>query len=437
VSELPDGWAWTTVGEVAELTDGPFGSNLKTAHYVAEGPRVIRLQNISDGVFRDERAHITETHYEQLEKHAVQPDDVVIASLGVDAPRACLVPSWLGPAIVKADCIRARPLAGIEPGFVMWMLNSPPMHRQAAFTIKGIGRPRLGLGGIRQLRLALPPLPEQRRIVAAIEEHLSRIDAARVSLYRVQRLVERWRASALATLSHHEAPQRRIRDVAHVGSGATPKRDRRDYWIDGDVPWVTSGQLTQPFVTEPAAFITQKALRETSCRVWPKGTLLIAMYGEGKTRGHCSQLLIDAATNQACAAIQIEDPEVDPSFLKLYLNASYRANRSLAAGGVQPNLSLGLIKDMSFPCPPRNEQRAIVASIDRQLEHAANLGVAVAKALTNASGLRRSILSRAFRGELVAQDSKEEPASALLKEIAEARSGLPTVTRRRRARTPA
>src|SRR6266545_3783457 len=182
VNDLPSGWAWTTVGEVAQLTDGPFGSNLKTAHYVDAGPRVVRLQNIGEGVFRDERAHITEEHYEQLKKHAVQPGDVVIASLGDEAPRACLIPSRLGPAIVKADCIRARPLAGVEPGFLMWMLNSPPMRRQAALTIKGIGRPRLGLGGIRQLRFALPPLAEQRVIVAAIEEHLSRLDGAAAAL---------------------------------------------------------------------------------------------------------------------------------------------------------------------------------------------------------------------------------------------------------------
>jgi type I restriction enzyme S subunit len=177
MSDLPAGWATATVGEIAELADGPFGSNLKTAHYTAEGPRVIRLQNIGEGFFRDERAHIAQEHYERLIKHAVRPGDIVAASLGENPPRACLVPSWLGPALVKADCIRIRTFNGVATPFLMWMLNSPPVRADAERSIKGIGRPRLGLGGMSRIGIPIPPLGEQRRIVAAIEEHLSRLDA--------------------------------------------------------------------------------------------------------------------------------------------------------------------------------------------------------------------------------------------------------------------
>lgn len=179
---LPQGWASATVGDVADLSDGPFGTNLKTAHYVESGPRVIRLQNIGEGVFRDERAHITPEHYARLAKHAVRAGDLVVASLGDDAPRACLVPEWLGPAVVKADCIRVRPCAGVDSSFLMWMLNSPSARRQAASLIKGVGRPRLGLRGIRSLLLAVPPLAEQRRIVAVIDEQYSKIDAIEAAI---------------------------------------------------------------------------------------------------------------------------------------------------------------------------------------------------------------------------------------------------------------
>jgi type I restriction enzyme, S subunit len=166
---MPRGWASTTVGEVAALTDGPFGSNLKTAHYVSEGPRVIRLQNIGAGAFRDERAHITIEHFETLRKHEVLPGDVVVASLGEEAPRACLVPPSLGPAVVKADCIRLRAADGIEPAFLMWILNSPPVKAQASRLIKGVGRPRLGLGGIRGLApwSSPPSLRLSRRATSA------------------------------------------------------------------------------------------------------------------------------------------------------------------------------------------------------------------------------------------------------------------------------
>ena len=175
------------VGDVASLADGPFGSNLKTSHYTTSGPRVIRLQNIGDGAFRDEYAHIAAAHFESLRKHEVVAGDVVAASLGEEAPRACRIPAYVGPAIVKADCIRIRPRDGVDAAYLMWSLNSPQIKELASARIKGIGRPRLGLGGLRQLLFPLPPLAEQRRIVAELEEQLSAIDALRAALERAQR----------------------------------------------------------------------------------------------------------------------------------------------------------------------------------------------------------------------------------------------------------
>jgi type I restriction enzyme S subunit len=122
---------------------------------------------------------------------------VLVASLGDEGPRACLVPNWLGDAIVKADCIRLRTHDGADPSYVMWGLNSRPVKAQAASRIKGIGRPRLGLGGIRELEIPLPPLDEQRRIVQEVEERLSRIDAMRASIERAQRRSAALRAAIL------------------------------------------------------------------------------------------------------------------------------------------------------------------------------------------------------------------------------------------------
>lgn len=161
------------LGDVALLTDGPFGSNLKTSHYTASGPRVIRLQNIGDGVFRDEFAHVSEQHFASLRKHEVVAGDIVAASLGETAPRACRIPPSVGAAIVKADCIRIRPRSNIDPLYLMWYLNSPQAKDEAASRIKGVGRPRLGLGGMKVLRIPLPSLDEQRTITMDIEQRVS------------------------------------------------------------------------------------------------------------------------------------------------------------------------------------------------------------------------------------------------------------------------
>lgn len=112
--ELPEKWVWTTLGALASaeknsITDGPFGSNLKTEHYTSSGPRVIRLQNIGDSRFVDVEAHVSNQHFDTLTKHQIRAGDVAIACLGDPVPRACLIPESVGPAIVKADCVRFKP----------------------------------------------------------------------------------------------------------------------------------------------------------------------------------------------------------------------------------------------------------------------------------------------------------------------------------------
>jgi type I restriction enzyme S subunit len=201
--ELPEGWVWTTVEQLASLepnvlTDGPFGSNLKTSHYTPTGPRVIRLQNIGDGVFVDAYAHISQQHYESLEKHHIQAGDLVIAALGEKPPRACIIPPSVGPAIVKADCIRFKPEPQLAlPKFLNCMLNAEPTRARTASIVHGVGRPRLNLGEIRAIILPLPPLPEQHRIVAEVERRLSVIDELESTIDADLKRAERLRQSIL------------------------------------------------------------------------------------------------------------------------------------------------------------------------------------------------------------------------------------------------
>lgn len=185
--KLPEGWCWTTVDQIAgeggtSLCDGPFGSNLKTEHYTDEGPRVVRLQNIGEGVFRDERAHITPEHFSRLRKYAVKAGDLVVASLGESLPRACIIPEWLGSAIVKADCIRLRPTQLALREFLNISLNSPPIVNRTTAKVHGVGRPRLGLAGIREIAVPLPPLPEQARVAHEVARRMSVIDALDATL---------------------------------------------------------------------------------------------------------------------------------------------------------------------------------------------------------------------------------------------------------------
>ena len=200
---LPEGWAWATVEQVASLepnsiTDGPFGSNLKTSHYTDDGPRVIRLQNIGDGQFINAYAHISWEHYRTLAKHVIEAGDLVIGALGQILPRSCLIPSTVGPAIVKADCIRFRPAHDVAlAAFLNIALNADSTRTRTANIVHGVGRPRLNLGEIKGLSIPLPPIAEQRRIVAEVERRLSIIERAEEAVDASLKRAERLRQSVL------------------------------------------------------------------------------------------------------------------------------------------------------------------------------------------------------------------------------------------------
>jgi type I restriction enzyme, S subunit len=176
---LPEGWVWASVDQCVvdetAITDGPFGSNLKSSHYRETGPRVIRLQNIGDGVFLDARAHISDEHYDQLLKHSVAAGDLVVAMLGEVLPRACIVPPGVSPAIVKADCARLRLNTDLlRPAVMNAALNSPPVRERTVSLMKGIGRPRINLGALRSIAVPVSPSLEQ----IALEDQLAEAEAS-------------------------------------------------------------------------------------------------------------------------------------------------------------------------------------------------------------------------------------------------------------------
>lgn len=179
--ELPKGWVWATIDQCTmdarDITDGPFGSNLKTEHYTKSGPRVIRLQNIGDGVFLDEKAHISKDHYATLSKHAIECGDILVAMMGEFLPRACMVPSGVAPAIVKADCARIRVNSEVlRPKLLTYYLNSNPIRNRTKSAVKGIGRPRINLGYIRSIVVPLPSVIEQKAIADKIDTEFDSID---------------------------------------------------------------------------------------------------------------------------------------------------------------------------------------------------------------------------------------------------------------------
>ena len=148
-------------------------------------------------------------------------------------------------------------------------------------------------------------------------------------------------------------------ELASVSAGGTPDRSNSQYW-NGDIPWVTTSEVDFYTITNAGQFITREGLEHSAAKLLPPGTLLMALYGQGKTRGKTGLLGIEAATNQACAAISL-GRSVSPEFIFHFLASQYEAIRKLSNTGNQENLNGSLVRSIPILLPPSPEQRAIAA----------------------------------------------------------------------------
>jgi type I restriction enzyme S subunit len=157
-------------------------------------------------------------------------------------------------------------------------------------------------------------------------------------------------------------------DVARISSGGTPDRNRPEYW-NGGIPWVKTGEIRYNTIRETEETISTAGLENSAAKVIPAGTLLMAMYGQGITRGKVAILGIDATLNQACAAILLSE-QVMPNFAFFYLQFAYERIRTLGHGANQKNLNAQLVGSIRFPLPPLEEQETIcyqLAALDAKL----------------------------------------------------------------------
>lgn len=146
-------------------------------------------------------------------------------------------------------------------------------------------------------------------------------------------------------------------DIAQITSGGTPDRANRSYW-GGDIPWVTTREIQFNTITDTVEKITEAGLKNSSAKLFPPGTLLMAMYGQGKTRGQVAKLGIEASTNQNSAAILL-GPQQDPDYYYHFLSWKYESIREFGNSGGVSHLNAGLLKQIAVPCAPYSEQRVI------------------------------------------------------------------------------
>lgn len=397
--------------EKGAITDGPFGSNLTSAHYAPAGPRVVRLQNIGDGVFVDARAHISEEHFQTLRKHEVRAGDLLVASLGETLPRVCLAPENLGPAIVKADCIRVRPNTDlIDRRYLTYCLQAPSLRKWASDRVHGVGRPRLGLKTLRQMPVPVPRLDEQRRIVDILEDHFSRLDAAEAGAERGLRRLNSLEASVLAQCYRLGKPLP-LGSLAAIQGGIQKQPKRAP--ASSSAPFLRVANVTARGLDLGDVHRIELFTGELEKLRLESGDLLVV---EGN--GSPSQIGRAALWNGEIAdcvhqnhLIRVRPgPELSPTYLEAIWNAPQNRRQltslSSSSSGLH-TLSVGKLKKLLIPVVDAPTQSHVTSRVREVRQARQRLQAELGVALTRGAGLRRSLLAAAFSGGLTSSAARE------------------------------
>ncbi len=265
---------------------------------------------------------------------------------------------------------------GLNPAFLLEYVKRRDFYERLGETADGSRKARrIHAETFLSFSAALPTPAEQQKIA----ECLSSVDEVIAAQARKVDALKTHKKGLMQQLFPREgetAPRLRFPEFRDAGewksdslgnifetsSGGTPSRTEKAYW-NGDIPWITTSLVDFRVITSAEEFLTAEGLKNSSAKLFPKGTVLMAMYGQGKTRGQVALLGIKAATNQACAAI-LPRKGIDPYFVFLNLAGRYEEIREISNSGGQENLSQGLIREIRFAFPlDDDEQRKVTACL--------------------------------------------------------------------------
>jgi type I restriction enzyme, S subunit len=252
---------------------------------------------------------------------------------------------------------------------------------------------------IESIKILLPPLSEQQRIVSILDECFAAIEKAKANAEENLKNAKELFESYLQRVFEKKGDgweKKKLGEVAFVKSGGTPSRSKKEYW-KGEIAWYSSGELNDIYTTNPERFINELAIENSNAKLFPKGSLLIGMYDTAALK--MSIIDRDATFNQAIAGVK-PNSKIDLLFILHAINVQKPELLNLRRGTRQKNLSLEKIKDIQIPLPPLQEQQTIVRQLDALRAETQKLEAMYQKKIADLEELRKSILQKAFEGEL-------------------------------------
>lgn len=371
---LPVGW---TTGVLSDYIERPEYGYTDSATDDSSGTKFLRITDIQDGQVNWPTVPYCHCPANVLAGKQLLPGDVLVARIGATTGKSFYIDATPGEAVFASYLIRLRAKPQkLLPRYLYFYMQTTEYWAHVDLHKGDRLKGGVNIAVLESLPVAFPPITEQAQIVRALDflqtaaraEATRATQAAQLQGAAMSELFTgggRGEQQGETSLGPVPASWRLDRLGAHhsVVSGGTPSRGNPSYWSGGTVPWVKTTEVDYCTITQTEEHITEQGLAESAAKVLPAGTLLMAMYGQGVTRGKVAILGIEAACNQACAAITPVDDAVLPRYLYHFLRWRYEAIRSLAHGGQQQNLNLEIVRDLPVAYPADREEQLEIATI--------------------------------------------------------------------------
>jgi type I restriction enzyme, S subunit len=430
IGEFPTTWA---VDRVDSAFDIQQGKQVSKRNRAGEHQRpFLRTKNVFWN--RLDLAELDQMHFSEAEQSRLelQKNDLLVCEGGSIGRTAiwntevdgCLYQNHLHRLRVKGR--RAEPQFGVYWLWYAFEVAKLYFGRGNVTTIPNLSQSKLA-----ELPMALPPLPEQKKI-AHILFTVQRAIEAQERIIQTTTELKKAFMHKLFTEGLRNEPQKQteigpvpeswevveLGALAKVGNGSTPKRANEAYWEGGTIPWLNSTKIHDRFITQADQFVTAQAVKECHLPRVAANSLLIAITGQGKTLGNSAITRIETCINQHLAYAQFRSEKIVPDFVLWFMQTRYDYLRSIALGGgsTKGALTCGFLKTLPIPVPSTDEQRSIV-TIFQTLEDKQNLVASKQSALQD---LFRTLLHELMTAKLRVHNLDVTTTSTSAKLVAEA-----------------
>ena len=386
--KLPDGWKWCKQSEVCKLVDG---EKIADKEYPYLEVKYLRGTK--------EKSFVTSGKL-------IKKGTKVILVDGENSGEVFAIheDGYMG------STFKALSIENVDENYLQYFITTKKdLYRNNK---KGSAIPHLNKDLFKNMPFPLPPtFDEQQRIVNRIETMFAKLDEAKE---KVQNVVDNFETRKAAILHKAFSGQLRIDneelkiedwedttigECCKLGSGGTPSKSHPEYYENGTIPWLKTGEIDWKDIYEVEEKITHEGVDNSSAKIFPAESVVVAMYGMGVTRGKAAIIKIPTTTNQAVCVLQ-PNKKLNNRFLFYYFMCNYWQIREQSVGGNQLNLSGKIIASFPIKLPPLNYQLSIVNFLDTVLEKESRAKEAAQTVLDQIALLKKSILARAFRGEL-------------------------------------